>query len=63
MTLQEVIRLIRTHTEHDGSYCDTGADMEWRCRSECVEMAVKRVEAGWRDVDADSRDVEGGQGK
>jgi hypothetical protein len=46
MTLNEVIRLIRTHMEHDGSYCDTGPDMDWRCRSECVEMAVTRVN-GW----------------
>ena len=39
------IDLVQTHLEHDGRYCDTGEDMEWACRSECVEMAVKRLQA------------------
>ena len=46
MTKQEfdkVIRLVTTHTEHNGNYCDTGEDMEWACRSECIDMAVKRL--------------------
>lgn len=46
MTKEEfdkVIDLVSIHYEHDGSYCDTGEDMEWSCRSECVEMAVKRL--------------------
>lgn len=46
MTKEEfnkVIELVTTHTEHNGSYCDTGEDMEWGCRSECIEMAVKRL--------------------
>ena len=41
--LDEIIDIITTHSEYDGSYCDTGEDMEWACRSECVEMAVKRL--------------------
>jgi len=41
--LDKVIELVTTHTEHDGSYCDTGADMEWGCRSECTQMAEKRL--------------------
>jgi len=46
MTKEEfdkVIDLVQTHYEHDGGYCDTGEDMEWGCRSECVDMAVKRL--------------------
>ena len=43
----ELLKIVKynltTHTEHDGRYCDTGEDMEWACRSECVEMAVKRI--------------------
>lgn len=41
--VEEAIKLVGTHTEHDGSYCDTGEDMEWACRSECVEMGIKRL--------------------
>lgn len=47
MTKEEfnkIIELVTTHTEHEGGYCDTGGDMEWSCRSECVRMAVKRLE-------------------
>ena len=42
--LDEIIQLISTHTEHDGSYCDTGEDMGWACRSECMEKALKRLD-------------------
>lgn len=42
-TEKKCIELMTTHTEHDGGYCDTGEDMEWACRSECVEMAVNRI--------------------
>lgn len=42
--LEKIISIITTHTEHDGSYCDTGEDMGWRCRSECMNMAVERLE-------------------
>lgn len=38
-----VIDTISTHTEHEGGYCDTGEDMEWSCRSECMDFAVKRL--------------------
>lgn len=38
------LEMLSTHTEHDGSYCDTGEDMEWGCRSECVAMAMNRIE-------------------
>lgn len=31
-----------THEEGWGSYCDTGADMEWACRSDCTEHGAKR---------------------
>lgn len=47
-TLKEIIDdfefLLTTHTEKEGCYCDTGEDMEWGCRSECVEMARKRLD-------------------
>lgn len=41
--LDKVIEIISTHTEHDGDYCDTGEDMDWACRSDCVKMAIKRL--------------------
>lgn len=41
--ISEVIGVISTHSEHCGDYCDTGEDMEWSCRSECVDMAIKRL--------------------
>lgn len=37
------VNTITTHTEHNGRYCDTGEDMEWSCRSECMDLAVKRL--------------------
>lgn len=46
---QKVIELVTTHTEHDGSYCDTGEDMEWSCRSKCTDMAVKRLNDEFKD--------------
>lgn len=42
---ERIINTITTHTEHDGSYCDTGEDMEWACRSDCVSLAVARIRA------------------
>ena len=39
----EMIEIAQTHTEKEGGYCDTGEDMEWACRSECVELAIKRL--------------------
>lgn len=41
--LNEVVKVVSTHTEHDGGYCDTGEDMGWACRSECMELAIKRL--------------------
>lgn len=41
--VEECIKLAGIHTEHNGNYCDTGEDMDWACRSECVEMAIKRM--------------------
>jgi len=41
--LDKIIELIKIHLEHEGGYCDTGADMDWYCRSECVDMAIKRL--------------------
>jgi hypothetical protein len=41
--LDKVMELLSIHTEHDGRYCDTGDDMDWACRSDCVAMAEKRI--------------------
>lgn len=41
--LKKVLELLITHSDHIGGYCDTGDDMDWACRSECVEMAEKRI--------------------
>lgn len=32
-----------THNEGEGGYCDTGDDMEWACRSECVDLGNKAL--------------------
>jgi hypothetical protein len=42
---EKLMELISTHTEHDGGYCDTGEDMDWSCRSECVDLAIKRIQS------------------
>lgn len=43
--VEECINLIAIHTEKDGSWCDTGEDMDWACRSRCVLMAIGRLQA------------------
>ena len=42
--IEKVIDIISTHTEREGAYCDTGEDMEWACRSKCIELAIKRLQ-------------------
>jgi len=42
-TLRQVLPIIKTHKEGEGDYCDTGEDMNWACRSNCVELAVERL--------------------
>lgn len=42
--IAKFIEVITTHTEHEGSYCDTGDSEEWWCRSKCMELAVKRLQ-------------------
>lgn len=41
--LDKVIAIISTHKEGEGDWCDTGEDMEWGCRSHCVDSAIKRL--------------------
>jgi hypothetical protein len=41
--LEKIIEIITTHDSGDFGGCDTGEDMEWACRSECVEKAVERL--------------------
>jgi hypothetical protein len=48
---KDIINLITTHTEKNGSYCDTGEDMEWGCRSECISMAVDRINTYFDDIE------------
>ena len=31
------------HKETEAGWCDTGSDMDWACRSECVEQAIERI--------------------
>lgn len=47
----KVIELVGTHSEHNGSYCDTGEDMDWACRSECTEMAIERLKEYFKDFE------------
>lgn len=43
--LKEVIKIISTHKDTEElSYCDTGSDMDFWCRSQCLEMAIKRLQ-------------------
>ncbi len=37
------IKVISTHSEHEGSYCDTGEDIDWACRSDCMRLAIERL--------------------
>ena len=46
--LEEIINIISTHVEGEGEFCDTGEDMEWACRSECVDLAIKRLREYYR---------------
>ena len=40
---EEMKKIIETHLWGEGEWCDTGEDMEWACRSKCVELALKRI--------------------
>lgn len=41
--INDCAQLIQVHTEKEGGYCDTGADMDWSCRSDCIDLAVDRL--------------------
>lgn len=43
--LQAAEEAVRIHTEHEGSYCDTGEDEDWYCRSKCTELALSRLQS------------------
>jgi len=45
----KVIQIISTHPDGEGEYCDTGEDMEWGCRSGCVDLAINRLERYFSD--------------
>ena len=45
--LNKIISIISTHSDDEGrdrgAYCDTGEDMDWGCRSECMQLAIRRL--------------------
>ncbi len=41
--LDKIIEIILTHDEGQGEYCDTGDDIEWACRSDCIGFAKDRL--------------------
>lgn len=43
--IDECRNLIGIHTEKKGEYCDTGEDMDWACRSDCIELAKIRLQS------------------
>ena len=45
----KIISIMSTHDEGDGQCCDTGEDMEWSCRSECLDMATDRLMTAFRN--------------
>lgn len=53
--LDRVIEIISTHDEGEGQYCDTGADMEWACRSDCVELAIDRLRREFKTLEIEEK--------
>jgi len=43
----KIIKIVSTHEEGDGDYCDTGEDMDWYCRSHCTESAINRLKKAY----------------
>lgn len=41
--IRDTVACFTTHDEGFGAYCDTGEDMGWSCRSDCVEHGVNRA--------------------
>ena len=37
------LELFETHEEGFSFWCDTGADMDWACRSDCTRHGADRV--------------------
>lgn len=50
--MKKAVELFTAHEEGFGQYCDTGADMEWSCRSECVEHGVGRCRKYYKQLTA-----------
>ena len=48
--LKKAVEIMKYHPEGEGEWCDTGEDMEWACRSECVERAIKRITAALKEA-------------
>jgi hypothetical protein len=51
-TIESILKELRTHPVGEGQWCDTGEDMEWSCRSKCVELAEKRILANLEKLKA-----------
>lgn len=50
--MEKIIEILETHTpDEDHGYCDTGEDMDYKCRSECVNMAIMRLKEAFRKGD------------
>lgn len=47
--IKKAVNLFTTHEEGKGEYCDTGRDMEWSCRSDCVELGLERCRKHWEE--------------
>lgn len=42
-TIEEAEKAISVHKPGEGQWCDTGEDMDWACRSDCVRIALKAL--------------------
>lgn len=41
---ERIITIIGTHSQEEYmGYCDTGSDMDFACRSECMNLAIERI--------------------
>jgi len=47
--MEKIIEILETHDlDEEHGYCDTGEDEGYRCRSECVNMAIVRLKEAFR---------------
>ena len=41
--VEALIHVLKYHNEGESYFCDTGEDMDWYCRSSCMELAIDRI--------------------